>query len=76
MFDRTVAETQFLFHPRSRQLAKRDRPGWKLLATLRGVAGRFGNAFGAGRYRPEQHYMRGPGPKTREKIERGGGARA
>ena len=57
-------------------MAKRNRIGWKFLATLRGVAERIRHAFGAGRYRPEQHYMRGPGPKTREKIERGGGARA
>jgi hypothetical protein len=24
--------------------------------------------LGAGRYRPERHYMRGPGPKTRAKL--------
>jgi hypothetical protein len=30
---------------------------------------RFLNPFGelAGKYRPEDHYMRGPGPKWREK---------
>lgn len=28
------------------------------------------------RYRPEEHYMRGPGPKTREKMKPGNGASA
>jgi hypothetical protein len=76
MFDRTIFGTQFSFTRGAGKLAKQNRIGWTFLATLRGVAERLRHAFGAGRYRPEQHYMRGPGPKTREKIGRGGGARA
>jgi hypothetical protein len=30
----------------------------------------------AGRYRPEKHYMRGPGPKWREKYARTGAQRS
>jgi len=57
-------------------LTKPYRIGRKLLATLRAFAERFRLALRTDRYRPEQHYMRGPGPKTREKLERRGGAKA
>lgn len=57
-------------------MTKPYRIGRKLLATLRAFAERFRLALRTDRYRPEQHYMRGPGPKTREKLERRGGAKA
>jgi len=37
---------------------------WQLLVTT--VTG-FGNTISDWTYRPEQHYMRGPGPKSRKK---------
>lgn len=33
-------------------------------ARLRGIC-----TFGAARYNPERHYMRGPGPALRRKLE-------
>jgi len=40
---------------------------WQLLATT--VSG-FRNAISEWSYRPEEHYMRGPGPKSLRKISR------
>jgi hypothetical protein len=37
---------------------------------------RGGTATVTRRYRPEDHYMRGPGPKTRQKQSRGNGSHA
>ncbi len=33
---------------------------------------RFRRAFVSASYRPELHYMRGPGPKCSEKLQAGG----
>ena len=40
-----------------------------LRSTVRSVVTFFGSSWDgpAGKYRPEDHYMRGPGPKWREK---------
>jgi hypothetical protein len=56
--------------------AKRPRAGRNFLAALAASLRRLRNGLSGDRYRPERHYMRGPGPKTREKTERGGGATA
>jgi hypothetical protein len=50
-----------------------------LVSALRGAVVSLVKSFGAilagpaGKYRPEDHYMRGPGPKWREKhlLDRG-----
>ena len=45
-----------------------------LRSAVRSVVTFIGSSWGgpAGRYRPEDHYMRGPGPKWREKNLLGG----
>lgn len=52
------------------------RAGWNFFAALRRALCGVRTAVTGDRYRPEQHYMRGPGPKTREKMQRSGGAGA
>ena len=47
-----------------------------LARAIAGALARVRRSLGSSHYRPEQHYMRGPGPKTREKTGRDGGARA
>ena len=42
-----------------------DGLAWMALNVLRVVWSRF-----AARYRPERHYMRGPGPKTLDRLGR------
>jgi hypothetical protein len=39
--------------------------------TLKSVRNRVRQLLRLERYRPEEHYMRGPGPKTREKLKHG-----
>lgn len=51
--------------PRSLGLPLPARP---LSSLLRALASLFGRPAAA--YRPERHYMRGPGPKCREKSGR------
>jgi hypothetical protein len=48
--------------PRTLGLPIPARPLTSLLRALASLVGRS-----AARYRPERHYMRGPGPKCREK---------
>ena len=38
-----------------------------VLAQIRKVAGALSPSWDVRKYRPERHYMRGPGPKWREK---------
>jgi hypothetical protein len=47
----------------------------RIVAALKGARERACQLMGASRYRPEEHYMRGPGPKTREKTQHQAGAR-
>lgn len=55
-------------------IRKQSPAGWNFIAALAGALRWFRAGLSSDRYRPEQHYMRGPGPKTREKTERGAGA--
>jgi hypothetical protein len=49
---------------------KRGRREKPALPSRTGLLDRLSRALsGADRYRAEQHYMRGPGPKTREKLD-------
>jgi hypothetical protein len=50
-------------------LSASPAPGWVLDATARKWRWLSVSLFDS--YRPEQHYMRGPGPKWRAKHERG-----
>lgn len=46
-----------------------------IVTWMRKLSLRVGGIFSRGRYRPEVHYMRGPGPKTLEKARREAGGR-
>lgn len=41
----------------------------RLLIWLRSASNRMGKWFVAEKYQPEEHYMRGPGPKTARKLQ-------
>lgn len=57
------------FHARAK--ARRN-----IFAALRAALRRLREAVSSERYRPEEHYMRGPGPKTRAKQQPVDGAGA
>jgi hypothetical protein len=71
--DRTVAEQEDYFRYRTPRMTKSSdrRASGKFFVAVgkavRRLAARWRQATSSDRYRPEKHYMRGPGPKSSRK---------